>query len=566
MLKLEYPNLLVAGLPGKDNISDYLSRTMDLPSVVKRSILSKQIRIGNCEELSGEPMTLQEAENLISTMPDKHSFVTTPAPSKPAKEKMTLGEASCLLAIDDSTNIDYSKPENSSLSVGEKLLLDTLRPIKILSDRISIQNIKLAQQELAVHAELSLSPGKTNSSGIRYETSKGLLMFKDRIFIPADLEGVLLSYYHLSTGHVGQKKLALIISRKFYMPLLESKCETLVSACHACALNNPNRKRRALEGSVPIASYAFETVSLDFLEVVKNASSIKTILVITDHFSKLMMTYFLQSNAVAPVLEKLKEFLMYTGCATRYVLTDNGSPFSSAEFNKFLYILGIYKIKSTPYLSRARGQVEVCNRILSVMLRKLLLLSPRYTFRDILFLAPVFYNSGVHHSTKLAPYQIVYGTEPFGLGPLGGSVREPPKLFAESVREELSQLREAISERVATTVELLREAQSKYLIKENKHRKNIPTLKQGSIVFIKNYGNTQDTGERAKFRPNIMKSPFIVNNSHKNSVSVMRLADSFVTARHPNDIVVYKKELKKSHLFKDLGPEVWDILGAPLDE
>ena len=92
---------------------------------------------------------------------------------------MTLGEASCLLAIDDSTSIDYSKPEKSTLSVGEKLLLDTLRPIKILSDRISIQNIKLALQELAVHAELSLSPGKKNSSGIRYETSKGLLMFKD---------------------------------------------------------------------------------------------------------------------------------------------------------------------------------------------------------------------------------------------------------------------------------------------------------------------------------------------------------------------------------------------------
>ena len=46
MLKLEYPNLIVTGLPGKDNVSDYLSRIVTLPSVVLNSIQSKQIDIG----------------------------------------------------------------------------------------------------------------------------------------------------------------------------------------------------------------------------------------------------------------------------------------------------------------------------------------------------------------------------------------------------------------------------------------------------------------------------------------------------------------------------------------
>ena len=67
----------------------------------------------------------------------------------------------------------------------------------------------------------------------------------------------------------------------------------------------------------------------------------------------------MKSTAATPVLEKLREFLMYIGSATRYVLTDNGVPFSGQEFYKFLYIKEIYKIKSTPYLSKAKGQVEV---------------------------------------------------------------------------------------------------------------------------------------------------------------------------------------------------------------
>ena len=46
----------------------------------------------------------------------------------------------------------------------------------------------------------------------------------------------------------------------------------------------------------------------------------------------------------------------------------------------------------------------------------------------------------------------------------------------------------------------------------------------------------------------------------------MRLADSFVTARHPDDILVYDKKKKNSPLLAELGPEIWRILGEPLDE
>ena len=567
LLNLEYSNVLIAGLPGNDNISDYLSRIVDLPQVVSKSVLAKNIRISDCSELAGTPMSLEEGEQVVSSMAPKHSFL---APTKVKKEKQADQADEILgtiqLAVDDNAGLDYSQKEISKLTIGEKLLLDTLKPIRILAERLSIFEIQQKQQELPILDEMRIRSGKPNSEGVRYEPKHDLLMHGDRIFIPPSLEGVVLSYCHLTTGHVGQRKLYLVVGRKYYFPDMEEKCKILVAACHACALNNPLRKRKALAGSVPIASHPFECISLDFLEVVKNAAGIKAILVISDHFSKAIMTYFLQSTAAAPVLEKLREYLMYTGLSTRYVLCDNGAPFSGQEFNKFLYLTGIYKINSTPYLSRARGLVESMNRVITVMLKKLLLLSPRFNFKDILFLAPVFYNSGVHHGTKLAPYTIMYGSDPLALGPLGGRIREPPKLFAETVREELRELREAIADRVTATVETLRTVQEKYLTKANKFRKATPIFKQGQICFIKDYASTLATGEKRKFKSNLIKSPFLVVSSSKNSVTLMRLADSFVTARHPNDIVVYKRELKGSPMLQDLGPEVWKILGEPLDE
>ena len=559
MLKLEYPNLIVTGLPGKDNISDYLSRIMTLPSVVTNSINSKQIQINQCSELDFKPFSLTEAELFIDNMPIKHSVM--------ARTENTVKEdteqPSILLAVDDSLDA-RAESDKHELSRADKILLDTITPAKTLGNRLANNEIITAQQKWI--EETRNDPDQINcDKNFCFDVTSGMYKFKGNIFLPPTLEGVALSYYHLIAGHIGQRKLHDMIRTRYYFPDLVDKCRVFCEACHACALVNPNRKSKFMAGSVPIPSHSWETISLDFLEVSKNSTGVKAVLVLTDHFSKTILTFLMKSTAAGPVLEKLREFLMYTGCATRYILTDNGSPFSGGDFNKFLFLMGIYKIQSTPYLSRARGQVESCNRIVNILLRKLLLLSPRYNFQDLLFLAPVMYNSSVNHQTKLSPYTILYGRVPALFGPLSGKTREAPKMFSETVRAELERLRDAIAERVATTRQLLQEHQERYLKKVNSRRRPFPDIKIGDICFIKN-NSVMETGARSKLRPRLYKSPFVVIASKVSSVIVMRLADSFVTSRHPDDILVYSEKTKKQLMLQDLGPEVWAILGEPLDK
>jgi len=198
------------------------------------------------------------------------------------------------------------------------------------------------------------------------------------------------------------------------------------------------------------------------------------------------------------------------------------------------------------------------------MLRKLLLLSPSYNFHDLLFLAPIFYNSGAHHVTKAAPYELQFGRIPLNSGPLGGNVAQPPKLFSDTVKEELKQLRKAMADRVKTTVELLNKAQEAYLKSTNKKRVATPEFKQGEICFIKDQGRSTYTGERAKFHPNLLKSPFLIVSSKPRSVVVMRLADSYITTRYPSDIVRFDEKKKSHEMFKDLSPEVLAIIGKPI--
>ena len=360
MLKLEYPNLVVAGLPGKENVSDYLSRIMTLPSVVVNSINSKQIHIEECKELDFKPFSLPEAEVFIDNMPIKHSIIAKTERAKQRESDTLTDKPPILLAVEDSVDI-RDESAKQTLNRADKILLDTIRPTQALRNGLTKSEVFTAEhiwlEENEKDPDRIICDKKfcldANLGGYKYD---GL------IFLPPSLEGVALSYYHLIAGHIGQRKLHDMIRRTYYIPELVEKCKVLCSDSHACALVNPSTKTKFASGSVPIPRTCWETISLDFLEVSKNSPGVKAVLVLTDHFSKAMFTFLMKSTAATPVLEKLREFLMYTGCATRYVLTDNGAPLSGQDFNKFLYIMGIYKIKSTPYLSRARGQVEVCNK------------------------------------------------------------------------------------------------------------------------------------------------------------------------------------------------------------
>jgi len=244
LLNLEYPNLVVVGIPGEKNISDYLSRIMSLPSVVKKTVQAKNILISDCSEINGRALSLPEAEAYVSTLPDKHIIMDSNVNS-------SKSEGRALLAVDDA---DLSEARSSRLSKEEKLLLDNLEPLRFLAERVSLNNIRMAQRKLPVFEKLELQPEQTGEMNMYYDPSLEVIKMEKRIYVPPALEGTLLSYYHLLHGHIGQNKLVLAVSQKYFIPDLNEKVKALVSACHACAVNNPSRRAKISLGSVPIAA------------------------------------------------------------------------------------------------------------------------------------------------------------------------------------------------------------------------------------------------------------------------------------------------------------------------
>ena len=103
----------------------------------------------------------------------------------------------------------------------------------------------------------------------------------------------------------------------------------------------------------------------------------------------------------------------------------------------------------------------------------------------------------------------------------------------------------------------------KTLLRENKGRSPKPILKQGAIVFLKDFSIPRN-GRARKFRPYYLPSPQLVLTSSPTSVVTMRLADGFVSRHHPDAITEYKGEKKSAHLHQHLPTSVLRFLGKPL--
>lgn len=530
LLHLEYPNLLISAIRSGANISDKMSRLFSLPKVVRNNIpLSKLDIPVNVPNIEGKAFSVLEA-----------------------REKITeLGELHSIKAISyDEEMIGPKIPSHM------QTLLENINPIKTLKERLSTNNISLAQQKDKAHS--------TAFPTILKEDEHGIIRHKNEktIWIPPSLEGVALSYLHLTGGHIGWTRLYEAVKKRYYFPGAKNKCKNLATTCQACAVSNPSCLRKTNLHSV-VSSYPMEIITADLLEVDNIQGNQKhKILVICDYFTKALFAYDLKTTSARSFIEKLKEFLMMTGFGTKLLIVDNATYFSNRELLVFLSLVGIRKVEGNANHSQSRGLVESSIRILQTLIRKLLILSPKYNYEDLLFLAPVLLNSSTNKITGLTPYEALFGRQNESV--IFDSPKRPHyRLFRESVKDDLHELRKIVSERVEDISQKINHEKQKIMEKLNKHRITKSVVPQGSIVFVRDY-SIPKSGRARKFRPYFLKSPQIVISASGTSVVTMRLADSFVSRHHPDDLLLFKGEQKDNELYKEIPQNVLAFLGKPI--
>ena len=92
----------------------------------------------------------------------------------------------------------------------------------------------------------------------------------------------------------------------------------------------------------------------------------------------------------------------------RSIVIDHRSHFCNQMMEELSAKLGFRHKKSTPYYPQANGQVEAINKVLKMMLRRMVG-DHKSNWRHILFSALWAYRNSVKPTTGFTPFQLVYG-------------------------------------------------------------------------------------------------------------------------------------------------------------
>jgi len=82
--------------------------------------------------------------------------------------------------------------------------------------------------------------------------------------------------------------------------------------------------------------------------------------------------------------------------------------FTSGEFDEFAIGMGIKMLNSSPYYAQANGQAEASNKGIIKLIKRKIEENPR-RWHTLLNEALWSYRMACHGSTKVSPYQLVYG-------------------------------------------------------------------------------------------------------------------------------------------------------------
>ena len=96
------------------------------------------------------------------------------------------------------------------------------------------------------------------------------------------------------------------------------------------------------------------------------------------------------------------------------IISDRGPQFTSKMFQELCKLLKIDQRLSTAYHPQTDGQTERANQELEAYLRIFCGNEPRQ-WTTYLPMAEFAHNNRAHETSKLTPFQILYGTEPKGI-------------------------------------------------------------------------------------------------------------------------------------------------------
>ncbi|XP_063826510.1 uncharacterized protein K02A2.6-like [Ostrinia nubilalis] len=227
----------------------------------------------------------------------------------------------------------------------------------------------------------------------------GCLMWGYRLVIPSTCRDDVLRELH--DTHMGIVRTKSIARSYVWWPGVDEAVEALCRACAVCAEQAAAPAQHA-PVPWPWPARPWTRLHVDFLGPICG----EKYLVVIDACSKWIEICKMPTTTAKTVINKLREMWARFGIPKQLV-SDNGPPFSSDEFNYFLTNNGVEHIFSAPYHPASNGLAENAVKICKKVIKKAV--AQRADVDAALQRFLLIYRTTEHSTTKESPAQILQG-------------------------------------------------------------------------------------------------------------------------------------------------------------
>ncbi|XP_047986190.1 uncharacterized protein K02A2.6-like isoform X1 [Leguminivora glycinivorella] len=193
-------------------------------------------------------------------------------------------------------------------------------------------------------------------------TELGCVLWGHRVVIPISCREKVLRELH--EPHMGIVKTKSLARGYVWWPGVDEAIEARCRECGVCAAASSAPPAHAPRlWAWPDRPWT--RIHLDFLGPIRG----KTYLIIVDAYSKWIEAIGMSSTSAAAVIRVLRELWSRFGIP-KQVVSDNGPPYTSSEFKKFLSVNGVDQVLSAPYHPASNGAAESAVKICKAVILK----------------------------------------------------------------------------------------------------------------------------------------------------------------------------------------------------
>ena len=225
----------------------------------------------------------------------------------------------------------------------------------------------------------------------------GCLLWGNRVVVPEPLRQAVIHQLHEShPGIVCMKSIGRMFA---WWPQFDKDLENFVRKCPTC------QSQQSLPPVAPLCPWVWPSnpwsrIHIDFAGPFQGCY----IFIIVDAHSKWIEAYPMKTITSTATIEKLRVLFAQFGIPDM-IVSDNGSNFTSDEFQKFCHRNGIKHITSAPYHPASNGLAERAVRTVKDGLRKIV----NGSLTDRLSRYLLTYRITPHQTTGQSPSELMFG-------------------------------------------------------------------------------------------------------------------------------------------------------------